>query len=420
MLPLLAGSCTQFARFEARPLDVEVSATRLTDRRLGGQTWTLPSLTAEALKHHPEIAVARAKYDIAVAAVRTAGERPNPSATLSPQIVTPWTKWIAGTYGIDFDWTFETAGKRSARQLAAHAQVRAAAAKVIDTIWKVRSAVRKAFLEVYAAGQRTQLLNEAIAQQGELLAALDERVKAGSESRTATTQARLLQAQLRLQAAESAKLAAIARAALAESLGMGLPGIHDAGFSFAAFESSNYSAPGKQKALTRRADVLAALAEYAAAEATLRLEIAKQYPDLHLNPGYSFDAGEHKWTVGIGFTLPVLNHNQGAIGEAEAKRKEAAALLDAVQAKVLAEYDRAAASLAAARTKLATTDALLEEQAQQVASEERLIQAGSGDRAALLSAMVERATTRVARIDARAEIQAAITELEAATQTHPP
>ena len=259
MLPLLASSCTQFARFEARPLDVEVSATRLTDRRLGGQTWTLQSLTEEALKHHPEIAVARAKYDIAVAAVRSAGERPNPTATLSPQIVTPWTKWIAGTYGIDFDWTFETAGKRSARQLAAHAQVRAAAAKVIDTIWKVRSAVRKAFLEVYAAGQRTQLLNEAIAQQGELLAALDERVKAGSESRTATTQARLLQAQMRLQAAESAKLAAIARAALAESLGMGLQGIRDADFSFAAFESSRYSAPGKQKALTRRADVLTAL-----------------------------------------------------------------------------------------------------------------------------------------------------------------
>jgi outer membrane protein TolC len=88
-----------------------------------------------------------------------------------------------------------------------------------------------------------------------------------------------------------------------------------------------------------------------------------------------------------------------------------------VQAKVLAEYDRAAASLAAARTKLATTDALLEEQAQQVASEERQIKAGSGDRMALLSAKVERATTLAARVDALADIQAAIGELEAATQT---
>jgi len=417
---LLAGSCTQFARFTAKPLDIEVSATRLTDRRLSGQKWTLQSLTENAVKHHPDIAVARAKYDLAVAAVRTAGERPNPTATLSPQIVTPWTKWIAGTYGIDFDWTFETAGKRNKRQLAAHAQVCAAAATVIDTTWKVRSAVRKAFLEVYAAEQRTKLLSDAIAQQGELLAAFDERVKAGSESRSATTQARLLHAQMRLQAAESAKLAAIACAALAEALGMGLQGIYGANFSFAAFETSSHAVPGKHQALTHRADVLAALAEYATAEANLRWEIAKQYPDLHLNPGYAFDAGENKWTISIGLTLPILNHNQGAIGEAEAKRKQAAAMFDAVQAKALAEYDRASASLAAARTKLATTDVLLEEQTQQVAAEERLIQAGSGERAALLSAKVERATTRVARIDALADIQTAVTELEAATQTHMP
>ena len=225
---------------------------------------------------------------------------------------------------------------------------------------------------------------------------------------------------MRLQAAESAKLAAIARAALAESLGMGLQGIQGADFSFAAFEAASQAAPGKEQALTHRADVLAALADYALAEANLRTEIAKQYPDVHLNPGYSFDTGEHKWTIGIGLTLPILNHNQGAIGEAEAKRKEAAALLDAVQAKVLAQYDRAAASLAAARTKLSTTHALLDEQAQQVASEERLVLAGSGDRAALLSAKVERATTQVARIDALADIQAALTELQAATQTHTP
>jgi outer membrane protein TolC len=36
--------------------------------------------------------------------------------------------------------------------------------------------------------------------------------------------------------------------------------------------------------------VLAALADYAASEAALRLEIAKQYPDIHLNPGYQLDA----------------------------------------------------------------------------------------------------------------------------------
>ncbi|MCE9520688.1 MAG: TolC family protein, partial [Verrucomicrobia bacterium] len=150
---------------------------------------------------------------------------------------------------------------------------------------------------------------------------------------------------------------------------------------------------------------------------TLRWEIAKQFPDLHLNPGYALDAGENKWTLGIGLNLPILNQNQGAIGEAEAKRKEAAAIFESVQAKVLAEYDRAATTLAAVRTKLSTTDALLEEQARQIASEERLIKGGSGDRSALLSANVERASTLAARADAIAEIQAALGALEDATQT---
>lgn len=417
---LCCGSCADYARFHASPLDAGASAAILTDRHLGHRTWDLPGLTDDALRHHPDIAVARAKYDAAVAAVRTAGERPNPTAVLAPQIVTPWTNWIAGTYSVDFDWTIETAGKRDKRQLAAHALVRAAAANVIDATWKVRSAVRKAFLEVHAAGQRGTQLETAIARQGELIAAYDERVKAGAESRGATIQARLLQAQMRLQAAETAKLAAVARASLAEAMGMSVQGIQDARFSYAAFESANPSVPGRKQALTHRADVLAALAEYAAAEALLRCEIAKQYPDIHLNPGYSFDTGENKWTLGIGLTLPVLNHNQGAVGEAEAKRKQAAASFVAVQAKVLAEYDRAAASLAAAKAKLATTDRLLDEQAEQVASEERLMQAGNGDRASLLSAEVERATTRIARVDALAEIQAAITDLEAATQTHIP
>src|SRR5205807_1898591 len=43
----------------------------------------------------------------------------------------------------------------------------------------------------------------------------------------------------------------------------------------------------KQVALLNRSDILAALAEYAASESALQLEIAKQYPDIHLGPGYT-------------------------------------------------------------------------------------------------------------------------------------
>src|SRR5204863_2457362 len=104
----------------------------------------------------------------------------------------------------------------------------------------------------------------------------------------------------------------------------------------------------RQQALLGRPDILAALADYAAAEASLRIEIAKQYPDIHLTPGYQFDQGEHKWSLGIAAELPVLNQNQGPIAEALARREESAARFAALQAKVLAEIDRGLAARVAA------------------------------------------------------------------------
>jgi outer membrane protein TolC len=413
-LALIFAGC---AHFSAQPLDASHRAAKLTGRRLAAGTWTLKSLTEEALRTHPDVALARAQYETAKATIRTAGERPNPTLLLTPQIVTP-LDWMAGTYGVEFDWTFETAGKRAKRGDVAHANVNAAASRVVDVTWKVRAAVRKAMLELHAAERRSSLVAAAIAKQEELVKLIEARVKAGAVSHIEMSQPRLMLVQLRMQQADTAKAAALARASLAEALGMGTAGIAEAKFSFAAFENTRgLSMAHRRAALTRRADVLASLADYAAAEAVLRLEIAKQYPDIHLNPGYQLDGGANKWGLGIGITLPILNQNQGAIGEAEAKRREAAAKFDVVQTKVLAECDRAAASVNAARVKLGMATNLIAEQQRQFETEKRLVAAGEGDKLTLLTAEVERATTEITRLDAAIELQAALGALEEATQS---
>ena len=417
LVPFAVLSFAGCVRFTAKPLDAGRSAARLGERRLAAKAWTLKALIVEAVQHHPEVALARAQYRTAKAAIRTAGESPNPTVLLAPQIVTP-INWMAGTYGVDFDWTVETAGKRTRRIDVSHAQVRAAACRVVDAAWKVRSAVRKALLDLFASQRRAALLTDAIAKQEELLRTMDTRVKAGALSRLEMSQPRLLAVQLRLQAADAAKGMALARVSLAEALGMSVSGLKGAGFSFAAFDGTKGGQIAHRRAaLTHRADILSALADYAAAEATLRLEIAKQYPDVHLNPSYTFDGGLNKWGLGVGLTLPILNQNKGAIGEAEGKRREAAAKFDVVQAKVLADCDRAAASVNAARAKLATTENLLAEQARQLDAEQRLVAAGEGDKLAVFSSQVERATTAVTRLDALVELQAALGALEDATQS---
>src|SRR5205085_2292763 len=97
----------------------------------------------------------------------------------------------------------------------------------------------------------------------------------------------------------------------------------------------------RRELLLTRPDILASLAEYAASQSALQLEIAKQYPDIHLSPGYEFDQGDNKWSLGVGITLPIFNRNQGAIREAIAKRSEAAANFATLQAHAINETERA-------------------------------------------------------------------------------
>lgn len=88
--------------------------------------------------------------------------------------------------------------------------------------------------------------------------------------------------------------------------------------------------------MQNRADIRAALAEYAVAQATLQLEIAKQYPDIHLGTGYEYDQGDNKWKLlSLNLELPVFNRNQAPIAEARAKREEAAARFQELQTSVL-------------------------------------------------------------------------------------
>ena len=174
----------------------------------------------------------------------------------------------------------------------------------------------------------------------------------------------------------------------------------------------------RRRALHSRADILAALADYAASQSALQLEIARQYPDLRLGPGYEYDQGLHKWGLAVGTDfLPVFHRNQGPIAEAQAKREEAAARFLALQAQVMGEIDRALATLAASQEQLRQIEALLETQRQHVQSVEAMVQAGAADQFDLRSAQLEVAMTEVARLEAMVKAQQALGQLEDAMQS---
>jgi outer membrane protein TolC len=164
-------------------------------------------------------------------------------------------------------------------------------------------------------------------------------------------------------------------------------------------------------------DVQRALAQYAAVDAALRLEIAKQYPDVHLDPGYEYDQGEHKFSIGPSLSLPIFDRNQGPIAEAKAKRDEAAAGFLALQAGAIQQMEKAIADyqLALAQWSEASqaADNLRRRVEQSVAQQVRL---GEADRLTLYYTQLQGFAALRARLDSLRQVQDALGALEDAIQ----
>jgi len=240
------------------------------------------------------------------------------------------------------------------------------------------------------------------------------RVKAGESPRTDLGVYQTQQGRDSLDLADGRSKLDAARAKLADSVGVPALALRTTAVSFGAldrFPASPSERTLRKAALVRRSDILGALEDYATADAALRLEIAKQTPDIHLNPGYTFDQGQSKWALGIGLTLPI-DRNAGPIKEAIAKRDEAAAVFERLQIGIRGELDQALAAYNADRQRLREVESLLESQTRQFSDAERLAKAGEGDRIAENSARSLVLQAQLARIDALTQAQQSLGRLE--------
>ena len=246
-----------------------------------------------------------------------------------------------------------------------------------------------------------------------------QRLNAGVISRPEFTTSQIAFHKTQIDYAEAQSKLAVARSHLAEAIGFSATARVDIKLKFdlsAADVEGLTSAEGRRIALQTRADILGALASYAAAEDDLRLEIAKQYPDVHLNPGYQYDQGDNKWSVGLTFELPILNQNQGPIAEAKARRELVAAKFTQLQAQVIGEIDRAVAGWLVACEQLKSADTLFAAEQQQQQSTQAQLAAGAADQLDSLNAQLEFDSASLAQLDNEARLQTALGALEDALQ----
>jgi len=144
--------------------------------------------------------------------------------------------------------------------------------------------------------------------------------------------------------------------------------------------------------------------------------VPRQYPDIHLGPGYQYDQGLDKWTLGLTLEVPLFNHNEGPVAQAEANRAEAAAEFTAVQARAISEIDGAAAALAAADAQAENLRRLQSEIASQDARVQARLAAGDADRLESETSRLDLAAGESALVDAQAQAALAAGQLEDALQ----
>lgn len=379
-------------------------------------------LTLAAFHYQPELEVARAQWQAAQAGVKTAGGRPNPTLNLVPGFATPFSAaaspWIP--FG-SLDVPIETAGKRGHRIAVAEHLSESARLHVVSVAWQVRGRLRASLIDFAASEQRAGILARELSAQEQIVQLLEQQVEVGARARSETALPRIALDKTRLDLADAQRQREESRIRLAAAIGVPAVALESVALSSNVLSGplpaeELTSADVRRAALQGRADILGALADYAAAEATLQLEIAKQYPDVHLSPGYQFDQGDNKWTLGITFDVPVLNQNQGPIAEAEAHRQQAEAQFNALQAKVLADIESAVAGFRVNQRISAALESLARQQVRQREIIDAELRAGAAERLDALNVDVELAAGELGQLEARARLQQSLAALEDAVQ----
>ena len=383
--------------------------------------WDLELLTLAAFHFNPGLEAARARLAAADAAVTTAGQRPNPTLQLPLQrTLNPGDGESAWTLGLALDIPVETHGKRDYRIAEATRRAAAARLQVAHLAWTLRSQLREQLLALENSTERARLLQQEVELDQSLVALLQKRLEQGYVAARDLNQQQLALIQSNGELLGARREAGAARIRLAGLLGLPPGALDGIELDLAGFTATDPPLPLHELqslALLNRADVLESLESYEASQAALQLEVARQYPDLHLGPGYTLDQGARKAGFDFsGIELPLFNRNEGPIAEARARREEAAATVRQAQARAWSELDAGLTGYRIAREALDQADRQRRLQQAQLAARQRAFNLGEEDRVALELDRKTELAVRLAAFDAAIQVQQALGRIEDAVQ----
>ncbi|MES2546444.1 MAG: TolC family protein [Pseudomonadota bacterium] len=409
----LTAGCAK-EKYTAKPLDAKQVSTKILNKNLSDEAfkaylikqghavsdwpirqWGLDELTHAALYFNPKLDVAKAQLALANTSIATAKQRQNPVINASTARsnrangdINPWS------YGLDVEIPIVTNNKREIRVEEAERLRDAAQLTVAETAWQLRSQIAKDLMAYHESIALQQALAIELSTHSDIVNMLEKRVASGLVANNLLSDARLLQQ--KTQIAQQALLTQQAeiKAALAADIGINIDQKtaialkpievdHLLRLQSSLLTSPNQIALLQENALLNRLDIRRSLAKYAAAEAKIKLEVAKQTPDIALTPGYIFEFGDKVWSLGFSSLLNLLNKNQTLIAEASNLREIEGVQFEALQTSIIADLNSAYASYQSSLQQMRQTQALLAAQLKQQQSLQKQLNAGLTDRLTL-------------------------------------
>lgn len=417
--PIVPATTAQ--QFEARNL-TDPGFRSFLEKSLGHsvsewppQKWDLQALSLASLYFNPTLDVVRARVAAAQGAVVTASARPNPTFDLAPGIPSPYL------LSQDLLFAIETAGKRGLRVQAAKDLDQAAQFDLADSAWTVAMSARTALVNYLVASRNLELLQTQEKLRTDQVSILEQISAAGEMTKFDVDVARtdLSKTTVAIRAAETQ--VADAKSALAVAIGIPTAALERPEISWSTFDTppSPDSIPVEQirkEAVVNRLDIRRSLAQYQAAESDLRLEMAKQFPNFNIGPGYTYEEQNNFFTVGVSTSLPIFDRNQGPINEAAARREQAAASFLQTQAQAIENSERAFAMYTAALKEVAEAQSSYQLQGNQANIIQQNIRVGTDDRLNLDAAQIQLSVLGQSQLDALSRAQQAFGNLEDSLQ----
>ncbi len=408
-------------RYHPAPLDPGEVVTSVAEERQDEiQPFTFPRATALMARHGPSLKEARAEYETALAIAKVKTPFPNPSLEAGPRIsFGPDAKDPRLQPFVSIGITIPTGPRRSRQDDLNRLAAELAFVRMQATHRDLYLDLRRLYAEWLFTRLRLESRKTLSEAAEKSLATGRKLAETGFASPLDTGLLELETARVRVDVLNARRELATIEGDLSETLGV------ETGLFLPPPEPLLPELPPAVPDLRELTALMVAnhpglarlRARYEVAEAELRLEIARQYPDLRFGPSLEKQLGEESTVLGLplGIDLPLFDRNQQGIVAAKQRREEIRAKYEAAANRTLAALDRTRWNLQLAQEKWKLVQEVFLTGAEaNIRLARKLHEAGSLDLLRLLETERSQRTVLIEASDAELATRKAWVDLEAA------